>query len=125
MTSLTNQNPLHVLLAEDDAMNIIVVSKFLQRWGISCDVARNGMEAVDKAKEKKYDVILMDMFMPMMNGTEAARQIRTFDEAVRIFALTADSSDEMKQQAIESGITDFVTKPFNPEELHHKLDNLK
>lgn len=125
MTGQNNQIELNVLLAEDDAMNVIVVSKFLQRWGIICDVARNGQEAVEKARAKKYDVILMDMYMPLMNGVDASKEIRTFDQTTKIFALSADASPEMKEQAIHGGISDFVTKPFNPEELHFKLSNLK
>ena len=116
---------LNVLLAEDDNMNVIVLTKFLSRWGIACDVARNGEEAVTRCRDKKYDLVLMDMYMPVMDGCQAARSIRTFDTDVKIFALTADSSSESREAAESSGMSDFVLKPFNPDQLYQKLASLK
>jgi CheY-like chemotaxis protein len=125
MSPQTNLGHLNILLAEDDAMNVIVLTKFLQRWGVVCDVARNGKEAVEKCQSREYDVILMDMYMPVMTGIEATKLIREFNKEVKIFALTADTSAEMREQTLQCGLDDFVTKPFNPEELYQKLICLK
>lgn len=117
----TALNGLRLLIAEDDNMNILVLTKFVQRWGVITEVAKNGQEAVDKCKEASYDVILMDMFMPVMNGIEATKEIRTFNTNIPIFALTADASSDTEENAREAGINSVITKPFKPEELFEKL----
>lgn len=114
-------NGLRMLIAEDDNMNILVLTKFVQRWGVITDVAKNGREAVDKCMEGTYDVILMDMFMPVMNGIEASVEIRKFNTTTPIFALTADASSDTQENAKTAGINDVITKPFKPEELFEKL----
>lgn len=114
-------NGLRMLIAEDDNMNILVLTKFVQRWGVITDVAKNGREAVDKCMEGTYDVILMDMFMPVMNGIEASIEIRKFNTTTPIFALTADASSDTQENAKTAGINDVITKPFKPEELFEKL----
>lgn len=114
-------NGLRMLIAEDDNMNILVLTKFVQRWGVITDVAKNGKEALDKCKEGTYDVILMDMFMPVMNGIEASVEIRKFNTTTPIFALTADASFDTQENAKTAGINDVITKPFKPEELFEKL----
>ena len=121
----TALNGLRLLIAEDDNMNILVLTKFVQRWGVLTDVAKNGQEAVDKCKEAPYDVILMDMFMPVMNGIEAAKEIRTFNTTIPIFALTADASSDTEENAREVGINAVITKPFKPEELFEKLSAIQ
>lgn len=110
-----------MLIAEDDNMNILVLTKFVQRWGVLTDVAKNGKEAVDKCLDGTYDVILMDMFMPVMNGIEAAVEIRKSNNTIPIFALTADASSDTQENAKAAGINDVITKPFKPEELFDKL----
>ncbi|MFA7379880.1 MAG: response regulator [Bacteroidia bacterium] len=112
---------LRMLIAEDDNMNILVLTKFVQRWGVITDVAKNGREAVDKCTEGTYDVILMDMYMPVMNGIEASVEIRKFNTTTPIFALTADASSDTQENAKTAGINDVITKPFKPEELFEKL----
>jgi CheY-like chemotaxis protein len=116
-----NLNGLRVLIAEDDNMNILVLTKFVQRWGVVTDVAKNGQEAIDKCKESSYDVILMDMFMPVLNGIDATKEIRKFNTSIPIFALTADASFDTEENARNAGINDVITKPFKPEELFEKL----
>ena len=114
-------NGLRMLIAEDDNMNILVLTKFVQRWGVLTDVAKNGKEAVDKCLDGTYDVSLRDMFMPVMNGMEAAVEIRKSNNTIPIFALTADASSDTQENAKAAGINDVITKPFKPEELFDKL----
>jgi signal transduction histidine kinase len=112
---------LKVLLVEDYPMNVRVATKFLERWNIDIDLAENGLIAVDKFRPEKYNLILMDVQMPVMDGYEATRQIRLQDEGVPIIALTASSSLGNQDMAFQVGMSDYVTKPFNPRELFMKL----
>ncbi len=111
-----------LLLVEDNEVNIIVASKFLKSWGLQPDYARNGSEALERIKEKTYDLVLMDIQMPVMDGYEATRVIRTMGEKhlqkMPIIALTANALDDVKDKCLANGITDFVTKPFTPIALH-------
>ena len=112
---------LHILLAEDNAMNVMVAQNFLQRWGATVDVAVNGQEAVDKLDPEKHSLILMDLNMPVMDGYEATTKIRKKGIQIPILALTANLPHEIKEKAILSGINDIVVKPFLPDELYRKV----
>ena len=106
-----------ILLAEDNEINIMVVNKFLQRWGYDADVANDGKEAVEMALKGNYQLILMDIQMPVMDGYEAAKAIKATRKDVRIVALTADLSPGVLNRVNESGMDDYLSKPFNPEKL--------
>ncbi|SEW04759.1 CheY chemotaxis protein or a CheY-like REC (receiver) domain [Chitinophaga sp. YR573] len=106
-----------VLLAEDDDINRMVVSKFLQNWLLKIDYAITGKEAVDKVKENDYDLILMDLQMPGLNGYEASQQIRAAEKTTPIIALTAHAIPEIKSKTIHAGMNDCIGKPFNPDIL--------
>ncbi|MEM6643998.1 MAG: response regulator, partial [Bacteroidota bacterium] len=110
-----------VLLVEDNQMNIMVAQKFLKKWQIETEVAHNGAEAVTKAETNTYDLILMDLQMPIMDGYEATRSIRKFDENIPIIALTASALLKVRQEVIAAGMNDYVTKPFDPGELKRKI----
>ncbi|MTI87667.1 MAG: response regulator [Balneolaceae bacterium] len=116
---------LRVLLAEDNLVNQKVMNRFLERWDVEMKVVANGQEAVVAAKENVYDVVLMDLQMPTMDGYEATGEIRRLDDPnkrkVPIIALTAAALKEVKERVYASGMNDFVTKPFNPAELESKL----
>ncbi|QHT68867.1 PAS domain S-box protein [Rhodocytophaga rosea] len=116
---------LRLLLVEDNEINQMIATKFLTKWNIYPDYANNGREAVEKVKQNHYDVILMDLQMPEMNGYEATHTIRSFGEErfkqIPIIALTADAVIDVKERAIAAGMSDFITKPFNPDELYQKL----
>lgn len=112
---------LRVLLVEDNKMNVLVAEKFLSRWKVVTEVAENGAVAVDMARANAYDVILMDLQMPVMDGYEATRQIRAFNPAIPIVAVSASAMYDIQVQAFEAGMTDYVTKPFNPSELYQKI----
>jgi len=112
---------MRILLVEDHQMNILLIKKFFSKWGVSLDITLNGKEAIVMAKNNKYELILMDLHMPKMDGYQATREIRKFDTAVPVFAITADVFTETKTKAIACGMNDFVSKPFDPDELYTKI----
>ena len=122
-----NINGLRVLIAEDNDMNVVVTSSFLKQWGVVFDVAKNGLEAVKLYKENQYDVVLMDLQMPQMDGFEATKEIRDYEKSIDIrtpiIALTASALSESRNQVVRSGMDGFVSKPFKPEHLLEKLAN--
>ncbi|WP_051321490.1 hybrid sensor histidine kinase/response regulator [Chrysiogenes arsenatis] len=111
----------HVLLAEDNAINQEVAREQLRRIGIRTTLASNGAEAVELAKHGNFDIILMDIQMPIMDGYEAARLIRSQNPHVPIIALTAAAMIEDKQKALQAGMNAHIGKPINIDELHTVL----
>ncbi len=111
-----------MLIVEDHAINQQYLSGLLLNWGITYDLAKNGKEAVDLAAAKVYDVILMDIRMPVMDGYEATRLIRSQGESLNkttpIVALTATSMTNEKEFAMGVGINTLLTKPFSPDQLN-------
>ncbi len=112
-----------VLLVEDARLNILVATQFLKSWGMEVTVASNGLEAISKLKEKNFDVILMDIHMPVMDGLTSARNIRMFNEQIPIIALSASSTLDIKEAAKENGMNDFISKPFIPNEMYATILN--
>lgn len=110
-----------VLVVEDNKINVLVARKFLKKWGFEIDVAVNGAEAVEKVKAKRYDIILMDLQMPVMDGYEASKRIREMGVITPIIALTASTLMEDREKVRRHGMNDHIIKPFNPEELQRKL----
>jgi len=119
---------LKILIAEDNQMNILLMRKLLAKWNISPDFAANGSEAVEAFKIKDYDLILMDIHMPVMDGYEASIIIRNFTDkekaTVPIIALTASVAMDVRNKITDAGINDFVSKPFSPDELKAKLEQI-
>ncbi len=119
---------LSVLLAEDNMMNIYFMKHLLKRWNIMADVAENGQVAVDMLQSKHYDVILMDLQMPVMDGIESAKIIRSLRDPLKcktwIIALTASITPEVLERIRLSGINDYLEKPFQAEDLKARLVNL-
>jgi CheY-like chemotaxis protein len=114
-----------ILLVEDNHVNQLIISKFLLKWGLQVDMADNGLIAVDLLKTAIYDLILMDLEMPEMDGYEATRTIRSFTDErykeIPIIALTASAMIEVQDQVFASGMNGYVTKPFDPDELYQVL----
>ena len=114
-----------VLLVEDNEVNRILATKFLIKWGIQVESAENGLICLDKIKSKDFDLILMDLQMPEMDGYEATKILRQskdyYYKNIPIIALTAAALIEAQQKVKEVGMNDFVTKPFHPKEFREKL----
>lgn len=103
----------YILVVEDNRINQIVTKKILKTSNVNCDIADNGDEAVTKTKTHDYDLILMDINMPVKNGLEASKEIRMFNDKVPIVALTAVEIEEQKHQILESGMNDIIVKPYD------------
>jgi len=120
------QRRLRVLLTEDNPVNQKVALAYLSRRGHEVVVATNGREAVDRSLTGDYDVILMDVQMPVMDGLTAARAIRDAEarsaKRVRMVALTAHAGDESLAECLSAGMDDYLSKPFKPEELFRKVE---
>ncbi|MFV1883011.1 MAG: ATP-binding protein [Balneola sp.] len=118
----------HILLAEDNLVNQKVMKRFLERWEVNMTIVDNGKQAVEALKKTSFDLVLMDLQMPKMDGYEATTKIRALSDPSRrevpIVALTAAALQEVKEKVYASGMNDFVTKPFNPVELQQKLADL-
>ena len=113
-----SSSPLHVLLAEDNPINQSVATRLLTKWGHSVKVAENGRRAVEMRRAGSFDLILMDMQMPVMDGVTATKEIREFEadqeiEAVPIFAMTANAGDNIRERCLSAGMNDFITKPID------------
>ena len=116
-----------VLLAEDVRLNQILTQKLLSRSGYLIDVVDDGGQAVDAVRNIDYDVVLMDVQMPGVDGLEATRQIRALPAPkgqVPIIALTAQVGDEERKIRVEAGMDDYISKPINFDILFSKLSAL-
>ena len=110
-----------ILLVEDNELNMEIAQIVLKKAGLIIDTAENGSEAVAKAQAKRYDMILMDIQMPVMNGYEATRAIRQLEDKhladVPIIAMTANAFQEDKEKALSEGMDGHVAKPLKVEVL--------
>ena len=113
-----------VLIAEDNPVNLSVAKRFLLKWGIEVHEATNGKEALDKFISNEYDVLLLDLEMPEMDGVTALREIRKLHTSIPAVAFTAAVYDNMQADLLQKGFTDFIHKPFRPEDLHAKISCL-
>jgi signal transduction histidine kinase/DNA-binding response OmpR family regulator len=114
---------LQVLVAEDNAVNAMVISAMLQRLGIACDMAGNGLEAVEAVERQHYDIVFMDMQMPELDGLEATRRVRS-NRALRqplIVALTANAMIEDRERCLAVGMNEFLAKPLQLHDLEQCL----
>ena len=110
-----------VLLVEDNWANVIIASKFMKKWEVDFEHAENGQTAVEKVGAQHFDLVLMDLQMPVMDGFQAALKIRSFNQTIPIIALTASAMLETKVRIKDAGMNEIITKPFNPDELYHKI----
>lgn len=117
-------NKIKVLLAEDNRVNRLVSRVLLQQWGMEVHMAGNGLEALEMAQCNSYDLILMNLHMPKMDGFEATRNIRMMNEHYKplpIIALTASSTLQSRECAGLAGITELLIKPLRPQSLYHMI----
>jgi len=117
-----------VLLVEDNDINRLYASSILKIWDCKIDIAENGYVAVEKIKNEDYDIVLMDVQMPVMDGFEATKAIRASappKNQVPIIALTANATHKDIEQCLACGMNDCIPKPFTPEDLYNKLVRFK
>ena len=107
----------NVLVTEDVIMNQELATEILTKAGMTVVIANNGLEAVNAVQQYKYDVVLMDMQMPIMGGEEATQKIRTFNGSTPIIAMTANAMTTDKEKCLAAGMNDYVAKPIDPELL--------
>ncbi len=119
---------LQVLIAEDNPVNVMLMKKLLSKWKIVPVIAENGALAIQKIQYGNFDLILMDLQMPVMDGFEASMEIRKLPDpkkaATPIIALTASALFDIREKVYDSGMNDYVSKPFKPEELFEKIHKL-
>ncbi len=117
---------IRILMAEDNKINQLVARKILKKWNVVLEVANDGLEALQLLKEYDYDIILMDIHMPNMDGYETTKQIRklsSYKKDIPIIALTASAFSSVAEQAKTIGMNDHLGKPFKPDELFDKISN--
>lgn len=122
----SGQKPV-ILLVEDYEPNVLVATIYLEELGYEHDVARDGVQAVDKARLSDYDAILMDVKMPGLNGYEATQKIRFFEQTqgrprTPIIGMTAHALVGDKEKCLEAGMDDYVSKPVSIDDLKNKLE---
>jgi signal transduction histidine kinase/DNA-binding response OmpR family regulator len=120
---LGKRHPLRILLAEDNAVNQKLALRILEQMGYRADVASNGIEAVESIERQIYDVILMDVQMPEMDGLDATREIRKLTNATQphIIAMTANALEGDREMCLAAGMNDYISKPIRVNELVEAL----
>ena len=123
--SFTGLEGRKILVAEDNKINFFVVNKFLSGWGMKVTHAENGKDALEKLDREEFDLILMDLHMPVLDGIEATRKIRNMQNPalrnIPIIALTAAIMSETSDRIEGLSINDYILKPFKPEDLFGKI----
>jgi len=118
--SMAERHPLRILLAEDNVVNQKLALRLLQQMGYRVDLASNGIEAIESVERQPYDVVLMDVQMPEMDGLEATRRITARwpnGERPRIVAMTANAMQRDREECLAAGMDDYLTKPIRVERL--------
>ena len=110
-----------ILLVEDNDVNVMVAQRFLEKWHCKIGYAKNGEEALEVYEEDKFDLILMDLQMPIMDGYTATKELRSRGCKLPILALTAAALSDIELNIKSAGLDDLVVKPFHPEHLYNKL----
>jgi len=107
-----------ILVVEDNKINQMITKKMLANKGMQCEIIDNGEDSIEKCQNYSYDLILMDVHLPGINGTIATQKIRKFDTVTPIIALTAISLNENREMLLSFGMNDVITKPFVPEDFY-------
>ena len=119
----SKEYPLRILVAEDNAINQQVALGFLNKLGYQPELAQNGQQALEMVSELNYDLILMDVRMPIMDGLEATRMIRLcLNTQPVIIAMTANAMQGDRQECLNAGVDDYISKPIKFEELFKMLE---
>ncbi|MGY4879375.1 response regulator [Vreelandella aquamarina] len=112
-----------ILLVEDDVLNQMIASRLLDRLGHQVRIANNGQEALDELETYDFDLILMDMQMPVMDGIEATRRLRSNGNTLPVLAFTANTSADDHRLCLEAGMQDVLIKPVQLESLNRMLEH--
>ncbi len=119
--STSQLNNCKILIAEDNSINMMVAKKILQKWGVIIEEAANGKIAVEKCKVQQFDVLLIDLEMPEMDGKTAVKEISQLPTKAPAIAFTAAMYENMEADLLSSGFADYVLKPFQPDILYQKI----
>lgn len=114
----------HMLIAEDNDINQMLIAAYLDQFGLTYEIAKNGQEAVEMVQKRQYDIVLMDIMMPVMDGLEATKQIRALTgplSGVPIIALTANAMKGDREAYLAAGMDGYVSKPLNAADLFTAL----
>ncbi len=125
--NMAERHPLRILLAEDNVVNQKLAMRLLQQMGYRADLANNGIEAIECLQRVTYDVVLMDVQMPEMDGLEASRQINARwqdGERPRLIAMTANAMQGDREECLAAGMDDYLTKPIRVDRLIEALENV-
>jgi len=128
LTNLESMGTPRVLIAEDNMVNVMLMKKLFSKWNIIPTIAENGERAIEMVQYGNFDIILMDLQMPVLNGFDAAVEIRKLPDPkkanIPIIALTASALFDIRERVFGSGMNDYVSKPFKPDELREKMQSL-
>ncbi len=129
---MTNKDPLNILLVEDNILNQKLIYLNLTKFNYNIEIANNGQEALNLVKQNKFDLIIMDLMMPVMDGLEATTEIRKFEQNkgiyTHIIGLTANTFDADREKCLNHGMDEYMAKPFDLtlfDEILHKLNLIK
>lgn len=122
LTEKLSKRPVSILVAEDSESNQDLLALYFKKTSCILDFADNGRQAVDKYKDNRYDMVFMDIFMPVMDGLEATKEIRAFEKkqnrpAVPVVAVTASAFEEDRQQSVDAGCSAFLAKPIRKADI--------
>jgi CheY-like chemotaxis protein len=121
-------NGIEVLLVEDNLVNQKLARTWLTRWGITCTVAENGAQALERLSERRFDLVLMDCQMPVMDGFEASARIRAQENpeirAIPIIAMTANAMAGDRERCLAAGMDDYISKPISTNYLKEAIERL-
>lgn len=118
----------HILIIEDDEINCMIYEEILSNDHTVIDFAYDGQQGIDKFKEKKYDLILLDLGLPKIGGLQVAQLIKEYeakeqlDETTPIIVITADGSSDTRRLSFSAGVNEFLTKPFDIKQLENLVD---
>jgi CheY-like chemotaxis protein len=112
---------MNILIAEDNFLNQKIIGILIKRMGWACHIVNDGIEAVEECLKGGYDVILMDIDMPRMDGIEATNIIRSHNADIPIIAITAYTENQCREKSIQAGMNHFLVKPYDKAEIYNTI----
>ncbi|MBC8986895.1 response regulator [Pedobacter sp. N36a] len=112
---------LRLLVVDDNPVNLLVAKRQFSCFGLNAEQADNGITALEILKERAFDVILIDLHMPGMDGYQLANMVQVLYPEIKVIIFTADILEEVRKRLRDMGIKYVLSKPFNPEEMHQLL----